>query len=61
LRTGWPITVPAMAGGIGALLAVSDGGTDKRSGAFDNIGGALPRPGGGLPGPGGGFGRTWPG
>jgi len=43
-----------MAGGIGGLLAVCDGGIESRSGAFDRIGA-------GVPGPGEGFGFTWAG
>jgi hypothetical protein len=43
-----------MAGGIGALLADSDGGIDNRNRVFAAIGG-------GLPGPTGGFGLACPG
>jgi hypothetical protein len=60
LRGGWPITVPAIAGGIGVLLAVSDGGIDNRSRPIE-IAGAVDVSGARLPGPGGGFGLAWPG
>ena len=57
MRSGWPSTVPAIAGGTGGLLAVSDGGGAMRGGrAFVGVAG-----GAGVPGPAGGFGRAWPG
>ena len=55
-RGGWPTTVPAIAGGIGDLLANCDGGTDSRTGPV-----AFAISGARLPGPGGGFGLAWPG
>jgi hypothetical protein len=51
--------VPAIAGGIGALLADCDGGIESRNGVFGS--GAFDRAGAGVPGPGDGFGLAWPG
>jgi len=52
-RGGWPSTVSAIAGGIGGLLAVSDGGMDSRRSPTAFTGSGF---GGGVPGPGGGLG-----
>jgi hypothetical protein len=49
--------VPAIAAGIGVLLALSEGGIDSRTRPFE-IAGSF---GAGLPGPGDGFGLAWPG
>jgi len=60
VRAGWPATVPAIAGGIGVLFAVSDGGIDSRILPLV-IGSALDAAGAGLPGPAACFGLGWPG
>jgi hypothetical protein len=52
--------VPAIAGGIGALWAVSDGGIDSRDDGFE-IEGEVEADGAGLPGPANRFGLGWPG
>ena len=58
LRSGWPGTVPAIAGGNGVLCAVSDGGGAMRT--RPETTGATSG-GGWLPGPTGGLGFTWAG
>jgi hypothetical protein len=54
------MTLPAIAGASGVLLAVSEGGTDNRIRPFD-IGNADEADGVAVPGPGAGFGLGWPG
>jgi hypothetical protein len=49
LRYGWPGTVPAIAGGIGVLFAVADGGCGNFGGG--SLGSGAGPVGGRLPGP----------
>jgi hypothetical protein len=56
LRGGWPTTVPAIAGGIGVLLALSDGGIEAAAARSFDRRNRRRR----LPGPTGGFGFGLP-